>query len=90
MCSLDRPDQSDSSPHVHVSIQRARVRHLIFGGGDAQDGLQVTCLPKDPSLWSQSIPAQCPELRAHTRMLGTHFNTRTSRFLQNLQKQNQP
>lgn len=69
MCSLDRPDQSDSSPHVHVSVQCTRVRHLVFGGGDAQDGLQVTRLPKDPSLRSQSIPTQSPELQAHTRTL---------------------
>lgn len=84
--SLDGPDQSDSSPHVHVAVERSRVRHLVFGSGNAQDGLQVTRLPKDPSLWRQSIPTQGPELytqaqkHARARRLVTLFHTRGSVF----------
>lgn len=68
MCSLYSPDQTDSSPHVDITVQSSRVRQLVFGCRDTQDGLQVTRLPKDPSLWSQSVPAQRPELHTgHAR-----------------------
>lgn len=74
MCSLDGSDQSDSSPHVHVAIERSRVRHFVFGSRNAQDGLQVTRLPKDPSLWRQSIPTKGPELHTHTLEGSSHLS----------------
>lgn len=66
MCSLDGPDQIDSSPHVHVTIERPRIRHFVFGSRNTQDGLQVTRFPKDPSLGRQSISTQGPELHTNT------------------------
>lgn len=87
MSSLDGPDQSDSFPHVHVAVECSRVRHLVFGSRNAQDGLEVTRLPKDPSLWRQSIPTQGPELYTHVqrcdaraRMLIAPFHTRASKL----------
>lgn len=62
VCSLYSPDQSDSSPHVNVSVQSSGVRQLVFGGRNTQDGLQVARLPENPPLWSESVSAQRPEL----------------------------
>lgn len=63
VCGLDSPGQSDSSPHVHISVQSSRVRQLVFGCRNTQDGLQVARLPKHPSLRSQSVPTESPELQ---------------------------
>lgn len=60
---LDRPDQGDASPHVDVSVQSSRVGQLVLGGRDTQDGLKVSRLPEDASLWGQRVPTQSPELQ---------------------------
>lgn len=71
MGRLDRPDQGDPSPHVHVSVQSSRVGHLVFGGRDTQDGLKVSRLPEDASLWGQRVPTQSPELQTGRRFTCT-------------------
>lgn len=80
MCSLDGPDKSDSFPHVNISVQSARVRQLFFGSRNTKDGLQVPRLPEDPSLWSQGVPTQCPELQPghSTSARPEHFQTKPS------------
>ena len=71
MRSLNCPYQIETPPHVNVSVERARVRDVIFSRRDTQDGLQVAGLPEDPSLWSESVPTQRPELRRERRDTGT-------------------
>lgn len=72
VCSLHSPDQRGSSPHVNVSVQSSRVRQLVFGRRDTQDGLQVARLPKNPSLGGQSVSTQSPELQTHIKMTDSH------------------
>lgn len=52
---LYRSRQVESLPHVNVSVKSARIRHFIFGRRQAQDGLQVPRLSKNPSFWRQGV-----------------------------------
>lgn len=67
MGGLNRPYQIETLPHVNVPVERPRVRDVIFSRRDTQDGLQVAGLPEDPSLWSESVSTQGPELRRERR-----------------------
>lgn len=73
---LDRPDQGDPSPDVHVPVQSSRVGQLVLGGRDAQDGLKVSRLPEDASLWGQCVPTQGPELQTGSRCTWTVLKSR--------------
>lgn len=60
---LDRPHQAEAFPHVNVSVERPGVRDVVFSRRHTQDGLQVARLPEDPSLGTQGVPAEGPELQ---------------------------
>lgn len=63
MGSLYCPDEVDSLPHINISVQRTRIRHLVPRTGQAQDSLEITSLAKDTTFWCQGIATQAPELQ---------------------------
>lgn len=63
MSGLNRSDQVQSFPDVNVPVEGPRVCDVIFSWCYTKNGLQVTRLPKNAPLWSESVSTQRPELQ---------------------------